>query len=380
MITLKYPATKTTESVLPEDDNDWVSVANIGANDGVYSYITAATYDANDISYRMKAQNFGFSIPADAVIDGITVQIERRTAAGSAVDYRVQLLDDTGALVGNNKADTVNVWPGTDTMKSYGGTTDNWGWTTMTPAKLNNANFGIVLSAKATAANTDIYVDYIRIAVHTGTIEDFTTYTEVDTAAYLTVTSSRVTSIANEDIPAYVYKNFTANYFDALDVDVEFYVASAAQNASQESVAFTNTIGDGFAMTTTGDLRVDAQRRLTEVVRFQMTRALAVYDQWDQAAGTNTIFYYTISRSAGGDVVEVYVYTDSARTTLVDVSMPLSLAGFGTVKWQYGYGHANLDVDNVDRIMDGYTQNMDLNITAPPSTAEENAIFFATNF
>jgi hypothetical protein len=162
----KYPATKTTQAVAPESSDNWVNIANIGADDGVYAYITAATYDTNDICYRAKAQGFDFSaIPDGATIDGILVEIERRCAAGAAKDYRVQLLDASGALVGDNKADTVNAWPGTDTVKSYGEATDKWN-ASPTVAMVKDADFGVVLSVQATADNTDIYVDFIRITIY----------------------------------------------------------------------------------------------------------------------------------------------------------------------------------------------------------------------
>lgn len=160
-----YPTVMTTQSVLPEDDNDWTNPGNIGADDNAEAQITAATYDANDISFRLKAQGFGFAIPAGATIDGILVDVAQRRFAGAAVDNRVQLLDEAGALVGDNKA-TATAWPGVETNVQYGGSADTWNWATVTPAKINDPDFGVVVSVKATAANTDIGVDYIRVTVY----------------------------------------------------------------------------------------------------------------------------------------------------------------------------------------------------------------------
>src|SRR3990172_8714502 len=123
----RYPTAITTQSVLPEDDNDWTTPGNVGADDGAEATITAATYDANDISFRLKAQGLGFTIPATATILGILVEIGKRDGGiGAAVDYRVQLLDAAGALVGDNKADTVTDWPTNETNISYGGSSDTW--------------------------------------------------------------------------------------------------------------------------------------------------------------------------------------------------------------------------------------------------------------
>jgi len=87
--------------------------AEVSAGAGVTSY-----------SHYLKATDFGFSIPSDATIDGILVEIERHASANSGTnwvkDWKVYLLKG-GSVVGDNKADTTNNWPTTDTYKSYGG-------------------------------------------------------------------------------------------------------------------------------------------------------------------------------------------------------------------------------------------------------------------
>lgn len=161
-----YPQTRTTESVSPENANNWTNPANIGADDGSEAQITAATYDSPDISYRLKGQNFGFALPAGSSIDGILVEIDRRSiVSGSGKDYRVQLLDETGALVGDNKA-SATVWPTTSTIASYGGATDKWNWTTVNEAKIEDVDFGVALSCQAQIANADIGVDFIRVTIY----------------------------------------------------------------------------------------------------------------------------------------------------------------------------------------------------------------------
>ena len=160
----KYPGTIGTQSINPEDDNDWVNPSNIGADDAAYASVVAPQFDTGDITYRLKAQNFGFTIPT-GTIDGIKVEIERYNDAGeTGKDYRVQLLDADGNLVGDNKA-AVGDWETTPTIKSYGGATDKWS-ASPTVAMVNDADFGVVLSAEATADNADIYVDFIRITIY----------------------------------------------------------------------------------------------------------------------------------------------------------------------------------------------------------------------
>lgn len=165
----RFPGTATTELLLPEDDNDWLNPTNIGADDGSEASITAATYDAGDVSTILRAYNFGFSIPAGSTIDGITVEIERRDGGiGAASDHRVQLFSDivadAASFVGANKAATATDWPVAATIATYGGVADTW-TASPTVAMVNGANFGVGLSVDADAANTDIFVDFIRMTI-----------------------------------------------------------------------------------------------------------------------------------------------------------------------------------------------------------------------
>ncbi|MCC2626387.1 MAG: putative Ig protein [Thermomicrobiales bacterium] len=160
-----YPATISNVSSGSEVNEAWVNPTNIGADDGSNASVTAATFDTTDITHRLWGRAFGFSVPTDATIDGITVEVERHCAAGSAVDFRVQLTNAVGSGLGTSKADTVTAWPGSATVKTYGGATDLWG-ATPTPADINSGGFGLMMSAQATGNNTDVHIDFVRITVH----------------------------------------------------------------------------------------------------------------------------------------------------------------------------------------------------------------------
>lgn len=155
-----YPATITTEAG-PSGDNDWLTASNVGADDGSEAQITHATFDANDHSFRLKAQNFGFTVTGTVV--GITVEIEQRRFAGAAEDQEVRLYDAAGALAGDDKQ-TATAWPATATIATYGGVADTWN-AGLTAADVNDPDFGVALIVLATAANTDIGVDFIRVTV-----------------------------------------------------------------------------------------------------------------------------------------------------------------------------------------------------------------------
>jgi len=159
-----------------EDANAWLDTLYLVADyPGLEAVITALTYDAPDISQLLYAYNFGFTVPADATIDGIVVEVNRRSMiAGSGKDFRVQLGKGVGGagLVGSNKADTATIWPSTLTVATYGGPTDLWG-TTWTPAEVNDsstdARFTVSLSCRADIQNADVAVDFIRVTVYYST-------------------------------------------------------------------------------------------------------------------------------------------------------------------------------------------------------------------
>ena len=191
----RYAGTIATAASAPENANDWLTPSHAGADDAAYAEITAATYDANDISFQLRCQNLGFTIPSGATIDGLVVEIERYCDVGSAVDYRVQFTSVGGPnYIGDNKADTVNAWPGTPTIKSYGGATDLWNYASWTVALVNSVDFGIYLSVKATVNNTDIHVDYIRVTIY---------YTAGGTTYFQTLTATAIGTGALSRITTY---------------------------------------------------------------------------------------------------------------------------------------------------------------------------------
>jgi hypothetical protein len=159
-----YPGTVLTE-IGPSGDDDWVNPGNVSADDGTEAQITVATFDAADMSYRLHLRNFGFTIPTDATINGIVVEIDRRCFAGAAQDQEVRIYDEAGVAVGDDKQ-TATAWPATLGIATYGSSSDVWSWTTVAPAKINDVDFGVALIALADAANTDIAVDFIRVTVH----------------------------------------------------------------------------------------------------------------------------------------------------------------------------------------------------------------------
>ena len=160
---VKYPATVSTIQETG-DDNDWVTPAEVISDNGVYGNITAATFDANDLSYLLKATNPSMGVPTGATINGILVEIERHYANGTVADEDVCLTKDGSARIGDDKS-TGAAFPASDAITSFGSAADLWG-TTWTETEINASTFGVLYKMKATAANADGFVDFIRITVY----------------------------------------------------------------------------------------------------------------------------------------------------------------------------------------------------------------------
>lgn len=146
----------------------WNNPDNAKVSDNIYAQ---AIHGSGGYSHYLKATNFGFSIPTDATIDGIVVEIERSCDSSDpdfAIDSEVKIVKFNGTIGTENKADTVNNWPITDTYKSYGSSSDLWS-ESWSASDINNSNFGVVLSVLNGNDGPELaysYVDHIRITIY----------------------------------------------------------------------------------------------------------------------------------------------------------------------------------------------------------------------
>jgi hypothetical protein len=159
-----FPGSGTSVSSGDANEVTWTTPENITAADSLVAAITAATFDSPDPSFYLLASNFGFSIPVGSTIDGIQVDINRRSIiANSGVDNELRLQDDTATLVGDDKA-SATVWPNTLTTATYGGAADTWN-ASPTVAMVNDPDFGVALQARANIANADISVEWVTMTI-----------------------------------------------------------------------------------------------------------------------------------------------------------------------------------------------------------------------
>jgi hypothetical protein len=137
----------------------WTNASNAQISDN--SYATSVLL-LGQITNYLKATNFGFSIPLDATITGITAGVERSSNTLNATHDNSVKLTVSGATTGNDKA-SANLWPTSDATATYGSSSDLWG-ATWTPTQINDSTFGVEVSAIADLAGT-AQIDYVSITV-----------------------------------------------------------------------------------------------------------------------------------------------------------------------------------------------------------------------
>jgi len=134
------------------------------------SYATTSIASSSNRTHYLRASGFGFNIPTGSTINGIQLQIERHqscTGTGctsTTTDNTVSLIK-SGVIGTTNKA-TTTAWSLTDSIATYGGSTDLWG-TTWAVADINSTSTGAVLSVGRTSGRArTVYVDYISMTVY----------------------------------------------------------------------------------------------------------------------------------------------------------------------------------------------------------------------
>lgn len=192
-------------------------------------------------------------------------------------------------------------------------------------------------------------------------IEDLTGYTEVDVGdTRLTVTAPKVDGndvLGNQD--AYVYKDFLADYFDALDIDYEIYIEDPIVDLGFGGIGVADVIGAPggvFGNWAATDPFAASFHHSNGNVYLRLMKGNDSGED-DYIGSKDTLYYCTLTRVAGNDTVSLLIYDDSGRTNLLDT---LNITGFNGVKWRYCYAFAAAD-SGTTREWDGYTQNINLN-------------------
>lgn len=146
----------------------WANPNN--AKDDNNTYATASITGGGQSHYLKLTNPSSLSIPAGAIIDGITIDIDRKSNLNVSTtentrDAVVSLVKG-GTVQGDNKADTGTNWPTTESRATYGNSGDLWGvgWT----ATDFGATFGVVLSVNTAdlgVVGVVASVDFMQVTV-----------------------------------------------------------------------------------------------------------------------------------------------------------------------------------------------------------------------
>ncbi len=285
-------------SVVSDSSGGSVAWSNPGnAQTADDAWATASTPGIAALSQYLKATNFGFSIPSNAVIDGVTVKIERHSGAyaGLGVKDNTVKLVKSGSISGDNQADTDTAWPTTDGIKTYGSESDLWN-VALTPADVNAADFGVVLSANHyNPGPLTSYIDHITITINY-------------TTNFPTVNFSSTSSSGSESAAA-VNLTVSLSASSASDVSVEF------------SAGGTATAGSDYALTTTTPLTIPAGSTTGNIAlsvtddsadESDETVIITLSNPTNATLGTNSVHTYSIINNDESTVATTTSYTITA--------------------------------------------------------------------
>lgn len=120
----------------------WENPEGAAVSDDNPAFALLGNEAPNTVMNYLKATDFGFAIPASAVIEGIEVLIERQGVFVS--DAGLYLVK--GGVVGGADRSALGEWTAfPDTIVPYGGSNDLWG-ETWTAADINDPGFGFAMS------------------------------------------------------------------------------------------------------------------------------------------------------------------------------------------------------------------------------------------
>jgi hypothetical protein len=160
----RFPSTVTSAIPSGEYNNrPWSNTSNATASNN--SYAICSLVDGN-VSDELRLTGYGFTIPTNSTISGITITLEGRSYDGAyIVTHSVQLLLD-GSPVGNplSNFQPPQQWNFIeDSTFTFGSSTSLWG-RTWTAAEINATSFGVALRARSEGANA-AWVDTVTITV-----------------------------------------------------------------------------------------------------------------------------------------------------------------------------------------------------------------------
>lgn len=141
-------------------DQPWLNASNVLADDAAYAVCSLASGEYSDF---LVVNEFGFSIPNGATVEGIELRVVR-SAMGDTVDDSIRVMDLDGIVQGTNKADGVTTWPGSFGDGVYGGASDDWS-AGLDYVDINSPGFGFKIKATSGTGSTS-QIQYVEASVY----------------------------------------------------------------------------------------------------------------------------------------------------------------------------------------------------------------------
>ena len=155
----------------------WTNPGNVTADDNTDAVTYDFAFPPGGTADLLKCTNFGFTsgdLPDGVTIDAIEIRIGdawRNSGSDAIVDAHLQLVDESGALVGSNQSNGSRLsLTGSRANYDIGSTLGVWGWATVTAAKLRDSDMGVAILLNGTSF--DFFtaltgaIDYVDMRVH----------------------------------------------------------------------------------------------------------------------------------------------------------------------------------------------------------------------
>ena len=185
--------------------------------------------------------------------------------------------------------------------------------------------------------------------------EDLSTYTEVDPNRHISANSTRMTGTGiNRNETAYAYYDKGAGYFDALDIYFDIRAINLDSNDILGVFGISNTLNHIGAFGTS-DIKV--------LFYYPSGGARGLYFGTGgaldyMAISVDTTYYCILERAVGNASVNLKVYSDSGRETLLD-TLTGTMAAAST-KHRYIFGISSQYTNN-NYAANGYVENVVIN-------------------
>ncbi len=147
----------------------WSNPGNVGAEDGVFATVNLTNTQQ---SHYLKCTNYGFNLPASAIITGIGIRIKRKTSGQNMNDNAISLVVGGVIQTAFNFAVSTAAspfgWTTSNASVIYGGDGNLLQQNNLTVSDINNSGFGVAFSCNhpSVVGTLTASVDIIELTIY----------------------------------------------------------------------------------------------------------------------------------------------------------------------------------------------------------------------